>query len=130
MTQRYQGSPVVTVGQVDCSPGMRNHRTKHAALKGCRNLTELATGAARLPDIAYGQHDLDVGGKETYALGRLEGLSHGAADRSARCGGVRLGQAQQGQNRLRLPPTAARVLVGFFDCGELPSAKRWTSPCR
>src|SRR5215213_3083752 len=120
VAQRNQGSPNVTVGQVDRSPGVRGHRTKHAALKTCRDLSELAAGAASLLDIAYGQHDLDVGGKETDALRRLGGLAHSAADRSARGRDVRLGQAQQSPTRLGLPPAAARVLVGFFGSGELP----------
>ena len=119
VTQLDQGSPNVTVGQVDRSPGVGGHRTKHAALKSCRDLSELAASTASLLDIAYGQHDLDVGGKETYALRRFGGLAHSAADRGARGRCVRLGQAQQGQTRLGLPPAAARVLVGFFGSGEL-----------
>src|ERR687897_1933552 len=120
VTQRDQGSPNVTVGQVDRSPGVRSHRTKHTTLKTCRELREISAGAASLLDLAYGQHDLDVGRKETCALRRLGGLTHSAADRSARGRCVRLGQAQQGQTRLRLPPAAAGILVGCFGSGELP----------
>src|SRR5215208_736323 len=119
VTQRDQGSPNITVGQVDRSPGVRGHRTEHAALKTCRDLSELAAGAASLLDIAYGQHDLDVGGKETYALRRLGSLAHSAADRGTRGPGVSLGQTQQGQARLGLQSASARVLVGFFGSGEL-----------
>src|SRR5215216_973262 len=115
-----QGIPNVAVGQVDRSPGVRSHRTKHATLKTCRELREISAGAASLLDLAYGQHDLDVGRKETYALRRLGGLAHSAADRGARGRCVRLGQAQQGQTRQRLPPAAAGVPVGCFGSGELP----------
>src|SRR5215217_96329 len=119
MTQRDQGSPNVTVGQIDHSPGLRGHRTKHAALKTCRDLSELAAGVASLLDIPYSQHNLHVGGKETYALRRLGGLAQHPADRGARGPGVSLGQTQQGQARLGLQPASARVLVGFFGSGEL-----------
>src|SRR5215212_5655824 len=119
VTQRDQGSPNVTVGQVDRSPGLRGHRTKHAGLKTCRDLSELAAGAASLLDIAYGQHNLDVGWKETYALRRLGGLAQHPTDRGARGPGVSLGQTQQGQARLGLQPASARVLVGFFGSSEL-----------
>src|SRR5215213_2643515 len=120
VTQRDQGIPNFAVGQVDRSPGVRSHRTKHATLKTCRELREISAGAASLLDLAYGQHDLDVGRKETYALRRLGGLAHSAADRGARGRCVRLGQAQQGQTRQRLPPAAAGVPVGCFGSGELP----------
>src|SRR5215211_191329 len=119
VTQRDQGSPNVTVGQVDRSPGLRGHRTKHAGLKTCRDLSELAAGAASLLDIAYGQHNLDVGWKETYALRKLGGLAQHPTDRGARGPGVSLGQTQQGQARLGLQPASARVLVGFFGSSEL-----------
>src|SRR5215212_11763674 len=92
VTQRDQSIPNVAVGQFDRSPGVRGHRTKHATLKICRELGEISAGAASRLDIAYGQHDLHVGGKETYALRRLGGLAHSAADRGARGRCVRLGQ--------------------------------------
>ena len=54
----------VALGQGDRSPGVRRHRAEDVARLALRDLLELATGSARSLELAGGEHDLDVRGKQ------------------------------------------------------------------
>ena len=80
---------------------------------------ELATGATRRLDIANRQHDLHVGGQGRGAFAGLDGLGQDPADRGLRDIRLALGQPQQGQARLRLPPAPARLPVRLLGRAEI-----------
>src|SRR6185436_5978201 len=99
---------------------MLRHRSKRPLLVALGQRAELSARLGRGWDIADGEHDLHVRGKQLRPLASFGSLNQGPAD--PRCGGVDfpLDRPQQGQTWLWLPAAPACLLVRLLSLTEIP----------
>jgi hypothetical protein len=121
LTERRQRLRGVSLRQRNGAPGLRRDRAQDIAPLTLRDLLKLAARGMRALELAGGEHDLDVCGKQRDALERVRCFSDRPADRGGGRTGVALVQPQQGQARLRLEATPTRLAIGVLGRFELPS---------
>ena len=123
IAQRAERAVCLPRSDEDRTPRMRDHRAEHRALVALGQLLELGARIPRVLDLAGGECDLDVRGKQCGAFERLLGLCARPADRGERGVVLPLSEPKLREAGLRLPAQIARLavrLLRFLEPAEQP----------